>query len=100
MPFADLSSFLKFCESRRDLARVPALVDPRYEIAEIVTRVVRSDGPALLFERVKGSPFPVAANVLGSARRCAWALGREPAAIGAELLAAAERLVPPSPGTA
>ena len=98
MPFEDLSSFLTFCESRRDLARVPALVDPRYEITEIVTRVVRSDGPALLFERVKGSPFPVAANVLGSARRCAWALGREPAAIGAELLAAAERLMPPSPG--
>ncbi|MGH7587639.1 MAG: UbiD family decarboxylase, partial [Gemmatimonadota bacterium] len=98
MPFADLPSFLSFCESRRDLARVHALVDPRYEITEIVTRVVRSDGPALLFERVKGSPFPVAANVLGSARRCAWALGREPAAIGAELLAAAERLMPPSPG--
>lgn len=97
MPFADLPSFLSFCESRRDLARVAALVDPRHEITEIVTRVVRSDGPALVFERVKGSPFPVAANVLGSARRCAWALGREPAAIGAELLAAAERLVPPSP---
>lgn len=98
MPFDDLTSFLRFCESRGDLARVPVDVDPRYEITEIVTRVVRSDGPALLFERVKGSPFPVAANVLGSARRCAWALAREPAAIGAELLAAAERLLPPSPG--
>ena len=97
MPFDDLSSFLRFCESRGDLARVPAPVDPRLEISEIVTRVVRSDGPALLFERVEGSPFPVAANVLGSDRRCAWALGREPAAIGAELLSAAERLLPPSP---
>jgi 4-hydroxybenzoate decarboxylase subunit C len=98
LSFDDLSSFLKSCESRGDLARVRVEVDPRYEITEIVTRVVRSDGPALLFERIKGSPFPVAANVLGSARRCAWALGREPAAIGADLLAAAERLVPPSPG--
>ncbi|HET9582262.1 MAG TPA: UbiD family decarboxylase [Gemmatimonadota bacterium] len=98
MPFDDLSSYMTFCESKGDLARVQVEVDPRYEITEIVTRVVREDGPALLFERVKGSPFPVAANVLGSDRRCAWALGREPAAIGAGLLAAAERLLPPSPG--
>ncbi|HKY60661.1 MAG TPA: UbiD family decarboxylase [Gemmatimonadota bacterium] len=97
MPFDDLSSFLEFCESRGDLARVAVEVDPRYEITEIVTRVVRMDGPALLFERVRGSRFPVAANVLGSPRRCAWALGREPAAIGEELLAAAERLLPPRP---
>jgi 4-hydroxy-3-polyprenylbenzoate decarboxylase len=97
LPFADLPSFLRFCESKRDLARVSVPVDPRCEITEIVTRVVQADGPALLFERVEGSAFPVAANVLGSARRCAWALGREPEAIGEEFLEAAERLLPPSP---
>lgn len=97
MTFPDLQSFLRFCESRGDLARVPVEVDPRFEISEIVTRVVRADGPAVLFERVKGSRFPVAANVLGSLRRCVWALGREPDAIGAEILRAAERLLPPTP---
>ena len=74
-----------------------AEVDPRFEVAEIVTRVVRADGPAILFERVRGSAFPIAANVLGSARRCAWALGDEPQAIGDRLLATAERILPPTP---
>ncbi len=100
MPFRDLSAFLRACEAKGDLARVTTEVDPRLEIAEIVTRVVRADGPALLFERVRGSRFPVAANVLGADRRCAWALGREPARIGAELLETAERLLPPSPRAA
>ena len=97
MPFTDLQSFLSHCEKRGDLVRVRAEVDPRLEIAEIVTRVVRDDGPAIVFERVAGSRFPVAANVLGAARRCAWALGDEPEAIGARLLATAERILPPSP---
>lgn len=100
MPFKDLGSFLRHCASMGDLARVDVEVDPRLEIAEIVTRVVRADGPALWFSRVRGSAFPVVANILGSARRCAWALGREPGAIGAELLETAERLLPPSPRAA
>jgi UbiD family decarboxylase len=95
--FPDLQSFLDHCERQGDLARVRAEVDPRLEVAEIVTRVVRADGPAILFERVRGSRFPIAANVLGSTRRCRWALGEEPAAIGERLLEVAERLVPPSP---
>ena len=97
MPFPDLQAFLTHCEKRGDLVRVHAEVDPRLEIAEIVTRVVRSDGPAIVFERVAGSRFPVAANVLGADRRCAWALGDEPDAIGARLLATAERILPPRP---
>ncbi|MFN2382708.1 MAG: UbiD family decarboxylase [Gemmatimonadota bacterium] len=97
MPFPDLQSFLRHCESRGDCIRVPVEVDPRFEITEIVTRVVKADGPALWFERVKGSRFPLVANVLGARRRIEWALGRAPAAIGDELFATAERLMPPSP---
>ena len=97
MPFPDLQSFLDHCEQQGDLARVRAEVDPRLEIAEIVTRVVRADGPAILFERVKGSRFPLAANVLGSPRRCRWALGDDPGAIGERLVATAERILPPTP---
>ena len=50
-----------------------------------------------MFERVRGSSYPIAANVLGSARRCAWALGDEPEAIGERLLATAESILPPTP---
>jgi len=95
--FPDLQSFLRHCEARGDLARISTEVDPRFEITEIVSRVVRADGPALWFERVKGSRFPVVANVLGSNRRCEWAVGRAPELIGEELLATAEQLMPPSP---
>lgn len=97
MPFPDLRSFLDHCEARGDLVRIRAEVDPQFEITEIVSRVVRADGPALWFENVAGSRFPLVANVLGSMRRCEWALGRPPGEIGAELLAAGERLMPPSP---
>ena len=54
-------------------------VDPDLEIAEITDRVSKmtDGGTGLFFEKVKGSKFPVAANVFGSARRMALALGIE-----------------------
>ncbi|MBI3088295.1 MAG: UbiD family decarboxylase, partial [Candidatus Omnitrophica bacterium] len=74
----DLQSFLHLLERERQLARVRLEVDPELEITEIATRVVKREGPALLFERVKGSPFPLAINILGSDRRIELALGRHP----------------------
>ena len=47
------------------------------EITEINDRVVKSGGPALLFENVEGYNIPVLTNTYGSARRIAWALGVE-----------------------
>ena len=72
-------------------------VDPRLEITEIATRVVRSGGPALLFESPVGSDMPLLINPLGTARRVELALGRPPEAIGAMLLETAQRVNPPSP---
>ncbi len=51
MPYLDLQSFLRDLERAGELRRVPVEVDPELEITEIVTRVIREDGPALLFER-------------------------------------------------
>ncbi len=95
---ADLRAFLADLERAGDLARIAVPVDPRLEIAEIAGRVVRSDGPALLFERPIGSRFPVAANLFGSMRRIEIALGRPPEAVGEELARLVERLQPPSLG--
>jgi 4-hydroxy-3-polyprenylbenzoate decarboxylase len=75
MAFDDLRSFLKALESDGDLRRVRAPVDPYLEITEIVTRVVRQQGPALLFENVVGSRMPLAINLFGTERRMARALG-------------------------
>ena len=78
MPFSDLQHFMAVLERRGELRRIRVEVDPELEITEIATRVVKDEGPALLFERVKGSDFPLLINVLGSPGRIELALGRHP----------------------
>src|SRR3990170_4450832 len=97
MPFDDLQSFLRRLEGLGELKRIRAQCDPVLEIPEIAWRTVREEGPALLFERVAGSPYPLAINVLASARRIEIALGRHPQRIGEELLALAQRISQPTP---
>jgi len=77
MAFLDLRDFLARLERDRDLARVRVPVDPHLEVAEIVTRVVREQGPALLFERPTTGDMPLAMNLFGTERRMATALGVE-----------------------
>jgi 4-hydroxy-3-polyprenylbenzoate decarboxylase len=93
--YRDLPSYLKALERAHELKRVPVEVDPELEITEIVTRVVKNEGPALLFEKVKGSPYPLAINIFGSARRIEMALGRPPAELGEALAALAQAVQPP-----
>ena len=97
MRFRDLQSFLKAAEAAGDLHTVKAEVDPELEAGEIATRVLADDGPALLFERVKGSAYPLAMNILGSDRRIELALGMHPGKVGEMLINLVERLNPPSP---
>ncbi len=94
--FEDLGAFLAFLERRGQLVRVHVEVDPVLEVTEIAQRVVREGGPALLFERPKGAAFPLVINLFGTAERIRWALGREPAEIGEELLHALEQVNPPT----
>jgi 4-hydroxy-3-polyprenylbenzoate decarboxylase len=75
--YADLTDFLARLEKDSDLVRIKAMVDPHLEITEIVDRVVKAGGPALLFENVRGSKMPLAINVLGTEARMAKALGVE-----------------------
>jgi len=96
MPFADLQEFLRHLEQKGQLKRVRVEVDPELEVTEITQRVLREQGPALLFERPKGSSTPLAMNLFGSMDRVRAALGREPAEIGKELIEAFQRLNPPS----
>ncbi|MBI2964764.1 MAG: UbiD family decarboxylase [Chloroflexi bacterium] len=96
MPYDDLQSFLRALELAGDLRRVKVAVDPELEITEIVTRTVRSEGPALLFENVAGSRYPLAINILGSQRRIEMALGMHPEELGESILRLVERMNPPS----
>ena len=83
--FRSLSQFLADLERRGDLKRVSREVDWAFEVTEIACREAKAEGPALLFEKVRGASFPLAVNVLAAPRRIAWGLGRTPAVVGAEI---------------
>src|SRR5579863_5591838 len=77
MAYDGMGAFASALEARGELVRVRRAVDPRLEIAEIADRTVKARGPALLFENVRGSRFPVLINAFGSRRRTSIALGVE-----------------------
>ncbi len=83
--FRTLSDFLGHLETRGDLKRITREVDWAYEVTEIACREAKLEGPALLFENVRGARFPLAVNVLAARRRIEWAIGRTPGSVGAEL---------------
>ncbi len=75
MQYRDLRDFLVQLETRGELKRVAAEVDPRFEITEICDRVLKAGGPALLFERPKGHALPVLGNLFGTVKRVALGMG-------------------------
>lgn len=72
-----LREFIAKLEATGELQRISTEVDTHFEITEITDRVSKMEGggKALLFERVKGSNYPVLMNMMGSDRRMAMALG-------------------------
>ncbi|RMG49577.1 MAG: UbiD family decarboxylase [Acidobacteria bacterium] len=95
-PFRNLHQFVTELERIGELKRVKVEVDPVLEVSEIVQRVVRQGGPAVLFERPRGSDFPLVMNLFGSMKRIELALGRHPEEIGEELIRTVQDLNPPS----
>jgi 4-hydroxy-3-polyprenylbenzoate decarboxylase len=74
MAYRDLRDFINLLEKKDLLKRISAETDPVLEIAEINDRIVKDDGPALLFERPANSKFPVLVNTFGSFERMRLAL--------------------------
>jgi len=73
-PPGDLREWIALLEREGELRRVSAEVDPHLEVTEIVDRVVKSGGPALLFEHPK-SEHPLLINQFGTERRMCLAFG-------------------------
>ena len=76
MAYRDLREFVAKLEKEGELKRIRAEVDPVLEITEVAQRVARAEsrakdsvGPALLFEKPKGSKVPLLINTFGSVRR-------------------------------
>ncbi|MDX1386373.1 MAG: menaquinone biosynthesis decarboxylase, partial [bacterium] len=77
MKWKSLRNFMELLKDRREIHFLSEEVDPVLEITEISDRVMKAGGPALYFENVKGSEFPLVINLYGSYRRMSWALGVE-----------------------
>lgn len=75
MSINSLQEFLALLEKERELLKIREEVSPELEITAITDRVVKAQGPALFFERVKGHKMPVVTNLFGSFRRLALAFG-------------------------
>jgi 4-hydroxy-3-polyprenylbenzoate decarboxylase len=75
LAFKDLREYIALLEDKNDLRRITVPVSSDLEISQIADRVVKSDGPALLFENVEGYDMPLVINLFGSLRRIEWALG-------------------------
>jgi len=77
MAYKDLVAYIEDLEKKGMLKRIPIEVDAELEITEITDRVSKKFGPALLFEKVKGSPYPLLINAMGTYDRMSLALGVE-----------------------
>ncbi len=77
MKYKDLRDFIAQLEKLGELKRVTAPVSPHLEMTEICDRVLRAQGPAVLFENPAGHSMPVLANLFGTPRRVALGMGEE-----------------------
>jgi 4-hydroxy-3-polyprenylbenzoate decarboxylase len=75
MAYNSLTEFVQVLEREGELRRISHPVRAELEITEIADRVMKSGGPALLFENVVGKQIPLLINAFGSMKRMALSLG-------------------------
>jgi 4-hydroxy-3-polyprenylbenzoate decarboxylase len=75
MAYNSLADFVQVLVQQGELKRITYPVKAELEIAEIADRVMKSNGPALLFENVIDKKVPLLINAFGSMKRMALALG-------------------------
>ncbi|CAM3940240.1 UbiD family decarboxylase [Mucilaginibacter galii] len=69
MGYRSLQSCIADLEKHGRLIRIKEEVDPYLQMAAIHLRVYENEGPAILFENVKGSQFPAVSNLFGTLDR-------------------------------
>src|SRR3990167_3479572 len=99
MKYGDLRDFIAQLEERHLLTRIDYPVSPHLEMTAVSDRVLRKNGPALLFTHPKNHNIPVLTNLFGTIERVALGMGLE--AISAlrdigHLLAALKEPTPPT----
>ena len=69
MAYSTLEACLLDLEKNGQLIRIKEEVDPYLEMAAIHLRVHEAQGPAILFEKVKGSSYRAVSNIFGTLDR-------------------------------
>jgi 4-hydroxy-3-polyprenylbenzoate decarboxylase len=69
MAYSSLEACLLDLERTGQLLRIKEEVDPYLEMAAIHLRIFEQKGPAIFFEKVKGSKFRAASNIFGTLER-------------------------------
>ena len=69
MGYSSLQACITDLEKNGHLVRIKEQVDPYLQMAAIHLRVFENEGPAILFENVKGSKFPAVSNLFGTLDR-------------------------------
>jgi 4-hydroxy-3-polyprenylbenzoate decarboxylase len=82
MKYHDLRDFITQLENIGELKRITAPVSPYLEMTEICDRVLRAQGPAIVFEnpvgqKMKKYEMPVLANLFGTQHRVALGMGED-----------------------
>lgn len=72
MYYSSLRACANDLEKNGKLIRIKTEVDPNLEMAEIHRRIYQKQGPAILFEKVAGSPFQAISNLYGTNERTDW----------------------------
>jgi 4-hydroxy-3-polyprenylbenzoate decarboxylase len=70
--YNSLRAAAKDLEQSKQLIRVKSEIDGNLEAAEIHRRIFEKNGPAILFERIKGSSFQAISNIYGTNERTDW----------------------------
>ena len=77
MQYKDLRDFVAQLEAMGELKRIQTEIDPALEMTEICDRILKAQGPAVLFEHPKGHSMPVLGNLFGTPKRVALGMGQE-----------------------
>lgn len=72
MGYRTLQACLSDLKKTGQLVQIDQEIDPHLEMAEIQRRLYQAQGPAILFNNVKGTSFPMVSNLFGTLERTRW----------------------------
>ena len=78
VPYTDMRDFIRLLDEKGLVHHVTAEVDPVFELGAITARSLERQGPAIIFDNVKGYPDkPMVVNLLSTIEQVALAYGTE-----------------------